>query len=307
MGNIIEIKNLSRTFGDVKAVNDLSFNVKEGELFAFLGVNGAGKSTTINIICAQLEKDGGSVMIDGEDLDKCTQSIKSKIGVVFQNSVLDKALTVKDNLESRAALYGITGDDFKKRLEELSKLLDFGALLKRTVGKLSGGQRRRIDVARALIHDPKILILDEPTTGLDPQTRKLLWNVIYSLRKEKNMTVFLTTHYMEEAADADYVVIIDNGKISAEGTPLELKNKYTGDFITLYGITEREAKILSNEFESLRDAYRISVSDTEEATRLITCHPQIFKDYEITKGKMDDVFLAVTGKKLTGGDDNENG
>lgn len=306
MNNIIEINNLSRSFGEVKAVNDLSFKVKEGELFAFLGVNGAGKSTTINIICAQLEKDSGTVIIDGDDLDKSAQTIKSKIGVVFQNSVLDKALTVKDNLESRAALYGITGDEFNKRLDELVLLLDFGDLLKRTVGKLSGGQRRRIDIARALIHNPKILILDEPTTGLDPQTRRLLWNVIYALRKDRNMTVFLTTHYMEEAADADYVVIIDGGKMSAEGTPLELKNKYTGDFITLYGITEAEAKVLSDKTEALRDAYRISVSNTAEATRMIIAHPEIFKDFEITKGKMDDVFLAVTGKKLIGGDENEN-
>ena len=306
MSNIIEIRNLSRSFGDVKAVNDLSFNVREGELFAFLGVNGAGKSTTINIICAQLEKDGGSVMIDGEDLETNSQNIKSKIGVVFQNSVLDKSLTVKDNLESRAALYGITGNDLNRRIAELAKLLDFGDLLKRTVGKLSGGQRRRIDIARALIHEPKILILDEPTTGLDPQTRKLLWNVIYSLRKDKNMTVFLTTHYMEEAADADYVVIIDSGKISAEGTPLELKNKYTGDFITLYGITESDAKILSDKYEPLRDAYRVSVSNTSDATKLILEHHEIFKDFEITKGKMDDVFLAVTGKNLLGGENNEN-
>ena len=306
MSNIIEIRNLSRSFGDVKAVNNLSFNVREGELFAFLGVNGAGKSTTINIICAQLEKDGGSVMIDGEDLETNSQNIKSKIGVVFQNSVLDKSLTVKDNLESRAALYGITENDLNRRIAELAKLLDFGDLLKRTVGKLSGGQRRRIDIARALIHEPKILILDEPTTGLDPQTRKLLWNVIYSLRKDKNMTVFLTTHYMEEAADADYVVIIDSGKISAEGTPLELKNKYTGDFITLYGITESDAKILSDKYEPLRDAYRVSVSNTSDATKLILEHPEIFRDFEITKGKMDDVFLAVTGKNLLGGENNEN-
>ena len=306
MNNIIEINNLSRSFGEVKAVNDLSFKVKEGELFAFLGVNGAGKSTTINIICAQLEKDSGTVIIDGDDLDKSAQTIKSKIGVVFQNSVLDKALTVKDNLESRAALYGITGDEFNKRLDELVLLLDFGDLLKRTVGKLSGGQRRRIDIARALIHNPKILILDEPTPGLAPQTRRLLWNVIYALRKDRNLMVFLTTHYMEEAADADYVVIIDGGKMSAEGTPLELKNKYTGDFITLYGITEAEAKGLSDKTEALRDAYRISVSNTAEATSMIIAHPEIFKDIEITKGKMDDVFLAVTGKKLIGGDENEN-
>ena len=182
--------------GEVKAVQDLSFRVKEGELFAFLGINGAGKSTTINIMCGQLSKDSGSVLIDGHDLDKDINVVKSELGVVFQSSALDSALSVYDNLESRAALYGITGGEFRERLAELAKILDFEDLLKRTVGKLSGGQRRRIDIARALFHKPKILILDEPTTGLDPQTRKTLWNVISNFRKNENMTVFLTTHYI---------------------------------------------------------------------------------------------------------------
>ncbi len=303
MGSIIEINNLSKSFDQVKAVQDISFKVKEGELFAFLGINGAGKSTTINIMCGQLQKDGGTVIIDGCDLDKQTDTIKSKLGVVFQNSVLDRALSVKDNLESRAALYGICGDDFKVRLSELAKLLDFENLLKRPVGKLSGGQRRRIDIARALLHKPKILILDEPTTGLDPQTRKLLCSIISDLRKNEKMTVFLTTHYMEEAADADYVVILDSGNISAEGTPLQLKNAYSGDFITIYGIEEDTAKLLRVPYERIRDAYRLSVPNTEAATELIIKHPEVFKDYEITKGKMDDVFLSVTGKKLTGGNE----
>lgn len=301
MGNIIEIEHLSKSFGEVKAVQNISFHVKEGELFAFLGVNGAGKSTTISIICGQLKKDAGTVIIDGHTLDSSIDEIKKELGVVFQDSVLDKALSVRDNLESRAALYGITGNAFKKRLTELTDLLEFEDLLKRPVGKLSGGQRRRIDIARALLNQPKILILDEPTTGLDPQTRKTLWDVISKLRKEKNMTVFLTTHYMEEAADADYVVILDSGKISAHGTPLQLKNTYTGDFITIYGICEEQVKLLGKQYEAIRDAYRISVSNTSEATELIIKHSEIFKDYEITKGKMDDVFLAVTGKKLTGG------
>lgn len=301
MDDIIKIDHLCKNFGDVKAVQDLCFRVKEGELFAFLGVNGAGKSTTINIMCGQLSKDSGSVIIDDADLDKNLNHIKGTLGVVFQNSVLDSALSVYDNLQSRAALYGITGVAFKERLSELAKLLDFEDLLKRTVGKLSGGQRRRIDIARALINRPKILILDEPTTGLDPQTRKTLWNVISDLRKNENMTVFLTTHYMEEAAEADYVVILDSGKISAEGTPLELKNTYTGDFITLYGVDEATVKTLGVEYEQIRNAYRLSVPNTAKATELITKHPDIFSDYEITKGKMDDVFLNVTGKKLEGG------
>lgn len=301
MEHIIEIKNLSKSFGEVKAVQDLSFCVGRGELFAFLGVNGAGKSTTISIMCGQLNKDAGNVAINGKSIDGNMNSIKRELGVVFQNSVLDGALSVRDNLQSRAALYGITGKAFEKRLSELSKMLDFTDLQKRTVGKLSGGQRRRIDIARALLHRPKILILDEPTTGLDPQTRKLLWDVVLRLRREENMTVFLTTHYMEEAADADYVVILDSGKISAEGTPLQLKNTYTGDFITLYGIDEVQAKAFGLPYERIRDAYRIAVPNTEEATRLIVSHPETFNDYEIIKGRMDDVFLAVTGKKLTGG------
>lgn len=301
MNKIIEIRNLNKSFGNIKAVNDLSFDVAEGELFAFLGVNGAGKSTTINIICGQLSYDSGSVIIDADNLNSNSQSIKNALGIVFQNSVLDKALTVYDNLESRAALYGIYGNKFKARLNELSELLDFKDLLKRTVGKLSGGQLRRIDIARALLHNPKILILDEPTTGLDPQTRKTLWNVISILRKEKNMTVFLTTHYMEEAAEADYVVIIDSGKITAKGTPLELKNTYTGDFITLYGAKDSEIELLNCSYEKIHDTvYRVSVENTEAATKLILKYPEIFRDYEITKGKMDDVFLAVTGKKLSG-------
>lgn len=303
MNKIIEIRNLNKSFGNIKAVNDLSFDVAEGELFAFLGVNGAGKSTTINIICGQLSYDSGSVIIDADNLNSNRQIIKNALGIVFQNSVLDKALTVYDNLESRAALYGIYGNKFKARLNELSELLDFKDLLRRTVGKLSGGQLRRIDIARALLHNPKILILDEPTTGLDPQTRKTLWNVISILRKEKNMTVFLTTHYMEEAAEADYVVIIDSGKITAKGTPLELKNTYTGDFITLYGTKNSEIELLNCSYEKIHDTvYRVSVENTEAATKLILKYPEIFRDYEITKGKMDDVFLAVTGKKLSGGE-----
>lgn len=301
MQNIMEINHLNKSFGEVKAVQDLSFCVKEGELFAFLGINGAGKSTTINIICGQLSKDSGHISVDGQDLDKSANEIKRELGVVFQSSVLDSALSVYDNLESRAALYGIVGTAFKKRLNELAELLEFEDLLKRAVGKLSGGQRRRIDIARALFHKPKILILDEPTTGLDPQTRKMLWNVITNLRKNENMTVFLTTHYMEEAAEADYVVIIDSGKISAEGTPLELKNKYTGDYITIYGEREENINALGAEYEKIKDAYRISVPNTRASTELIIKNPDVFNDYEITKGKMDDVFLAVTGKTLSEG------
>lgn len=301
MKEMIRIEHLSKSFGEVKAVQDLSFRVCAGELFAFLGVNGAGKSTTINILCGQLSRDNGTVIIDGTDLDRDRNRIKQELGVVFQSSVLDAPLSVYENLKSRAALYGIVGAAFQKRLEELCELLEFGDLLKRPLGKLSGGQRRRIDIARALLNRPKLLVLDEPTTGLDPQTRKTLWNVIANLRKEENLTVFLTTHYMEEAAEADHVVIIDSGKIVAEGTPLELKNAYTGDFITLYGAEEETVKKLGTKYEAIPDAFRLSVPNTAAATELILRYPEVFTDYEITKGKMDDVFLNVTGKQPEGG------
>lgn len=299
--NMIQIKDLSKSFGELKAVDRLSFHVKKGELFAFLGVNGAGKSTTISMICGTLNKDEGSILIDGKNTDENRAEILSEIGVVFQSSVLDSCLTVKDNLYTKAALYGMDGKTAKARVEELAEKLDFTDLMKRTVGKLSGGQRRRIDVARALLNNPKLLILDEPTTGLDPQTRKTLWEVIDSLRKERGMTVFLTTHYMEEAAEADYIVILDSGKIVAEGTPLTLKNTYTGDFITIYGAKEEEIARLNCPYEKIRDAFRISVKNTQEARDLICRYPLLFSDFEITKGKMDDVFLSVTGKKLVGG------
>lgn len=302
MNEIIKVEGLNKSFGDIKAVQNLSFEVRKGELFAFLGVNGAGKSTTISIMCGQLKKDSGTVIIDGCDLDVNSEKVKREIGVVFQNSVLDQSLTVYDNLECRAALYGICGKEFKTRLDKLTEMLDFKDLLKRTVGKLSGGQRRRIDIARALLYEPKILILDEPTTGLDPQTRNTLWSVIDNLRKQSGITVFLTTHYMEEAIDADYVIILDSGKIAAEGTPLDLKNRFSGDYIMLYNANENDIKQLGVEYKALPNGYRAFVPDTSAATELIIKHPEVFKDYEITKGKMDDVFLAATGKKLSGGD-----
>lgn len=298
MNDVIVIDNLSKSYKQLKAVDDLSFRIKRGELFAFLGINGAGKSTTINIICGQLKKDQGKVYIADMDIDKNLQLIKHKIGVVFQNSILDPQLSVKDNLQVKASLYSMKKDEIKKRVEYLAELLDFKSYINRPIGKLSGGQKRRIDIARALLHQPEILILDEPTTGLDPQTRKMMWNVINKLRKEKNMTVLLTTHYMEEASEADYVVIIDSGKKVAEGTPLELKNKYVGDYMLIYNTDEDKIKRLNLPYEKIPLGYRIEVKDTKEATELIKNNSDLFIDYELIKGKMDDVFLRVTGKSL---------
>lgn len=300
MKEMMKISHLSKSFKNLKAVNDLSFEVNEGELFAFLGENGAGKSTTINIITAQTKKDSGEIYINGEELASDPENIKKTLGVVFQSSSLDKQLSVKDNLESRASLYKIYGQDFQERVETLNRLIEFKSLWKRPVGKLSGGQRRKIDIIRALLHSPKILILDEPTTGLDPQTRRFLWDAIAKLRKEERLTVFLTTHYMEEAAEADHVLVIDHGSMAAFGTPLELKNKYSGDYINLYGVDESTIKSLNVPYENTKNHFRIKLKNTEEATRLIIQHPDIFKDYEVVKGNMDDVFLAITGKSLEG-------
>ena len=284
MEKCIEIQNLQKSFGAIHAVNNLSLQVETGQLFAFLGVNGAGKSTTISMICGQLRQDAGQIYVNGRNTLKNMNAIKQDIGVVFQNSVLDRQLSVQDNLKNRAALYGITGKAFQKRLFELDDLLE------------------RIDIARAIFHRPQLLILDEPTTGLDPQTRQTVWNVISVLQKKKHMTVFLTTHYMEEAAGADRIVILDEGKIAAEGTPLELKNRYTGDYITLYHAKESAVASLQMPYETYGEAFRISVPDTRTATKLIVQHPELFQDYEIMKGRMDDVFLAVTGKTTGGAD-----
>ena len=298
--NIIEIHHLNKSFGKVKAVNNLSFRVKRGELFAFLGVNGAGKSTTISMICGQLTADGGDIWVNGWNVNTSGHQIKEMTGVVFQDSVLDKPLTARENLKSRAALYGITGKKFEERLQELITIFELQEFIDRPVGKLSGGQRRRVDIARALIHRPQLLILDEPTTGLDPQTRKMIWSIIETLREEEGLTVLLTTHYMEEAASADYIVIIDHGCIAAEGTPYELKNEYVKDYLSIYGVTKEEVESLGMVYEEIRDGYRIAIETPLAATGLIVNHASVFRDYEIVKGGMDDVFITVTGKKLGG-------
>ena len=298
MEEVLKITNVSKNFGKVKAVNNISFKVKKGEMFAYLGVNGAGKSTTISMICGTLKKDSGSILVCGEDIEKDSNYIKNKIGVVFQNSVLDQTLSVYENLKYRASLYDITGNEFKKRFEELSKMFELNEIKSQKIKTLSGGQRRRVDIARAIIHNPEFLILDEPTTGLDPNTRKKLWNIIRDLREKNGMTVFLTTHYMEEAADADFIIIIEKGKIITEGTPLDLKNKYAKDTITIYNVEEKDVMKLKLPYTKIRDGFKLEVDNTSVATDLIIKNKDVFKDYEIIKGKMDDVFLNATGNEL---------
>lgn len=301
MKKIIEVQNLVKDYKDVHAVRDISFSVDEGSFFAFLGINGAGKSTTINILCTVLKKTSGIVKIGGYDLDTQKSKIKDLIGIVFQSPVLDKQLTVKENLVSRAAYYGYTKAETKKKIDYLTDIFNLKEILNRRYTKLSGGQRRRVDIARALINNPKILFLDEPTTGLDPQTRIQVWNIIHKLRKETGLTVFLTTHYMEETADCDNVVIIDSGEISANNTPYNLKKQYAHNRLVWYTSKSDDVEnLLNNEnltFEYIGDAYKIKIADSSEATRLITSYPQI-SDYEVIKGDMDDVFLTITGKRL---------
>ena len=298
---MIEVTDLVKNYKDVQAVKVISFSVEEGSFFAFLGVNGAGKSTTINVLCTVLEKTSGTVKIGGYDLDTDRDKIKGLIGIVFQNSVLDKQLTVKENLSSRASYYGLSKKEIRSRIAELSDIFDLGEIMNRRYSQLSGGQRRRVDIARALINRPKLLFLDEPTTGLDPMTRVKVWEIIHKLREETGLTVFLTTHYMEETVDCDDVVILDDGKIAAHDTPHNLKEQYASN--RLIWCTAESAKkdaILSKEglsYEYAVDSYKIGIDRISKATELLKKYDAI-SDYEFIKGNMDDVFLDVTGKRL---------
>lgn len=309
----VKIEHLVKTYGEKKAVNDISFVVEKGSLFAFLGINGAGKSTTINIMCSILGKDSGKIYVNGYDLDDDPFAIKNDIGIVFQTSVLDKELTVLQNLQIRTSFYSLSKEEKKKNIRDIIELLELQPILKQGVSTLSGGQLRRVDIARAMVHRPKLLILDEPTTGLDPKTRLNVWAMIDKIRKETGMTVFLTTHYLEEAEKATDVVIMDKGCIIAHGTPNQLKNAYSSD--NLYGymeqIPEFNAKLVSAgynfSYDNERGAYKISLKDTASAKKLLSEFDGYLKDIELVKGNMDDVFLNVTGKdiKIMGESDDE--
>ena len=294
---IIKIENLEKSFGKTKVVRKINLEVYEGSLFAFLGINGAGKSTTISMMYGGLKIDSGRITICGQDVATHLDKIKNQIGVVFQDSILDKTLTVYENLKFRAGFYGIFGQDFKARYQELEKLFDLAEIKNQKIQKLSGGQKRRVDIARAIIHQPKILILDEPTTGLDPGTRSKVWRIISKLREDSKMTIFLTTHYMEEAADANYVTILDKGRIIAEGTPLELKTQYATDVLHLYGVDESEAKKLKIPYQKIHKAFQVKVKNSAVVTKLIIRYPELFQDFELIKSTLDDVFLTVTKNK----------
>ena len=300
MEKILKVENLTKRYDSVLAVDNISFDVNKGDLFAFLGVNGAGKSTTINIICSIINKDEGKVYIEGQDLDTHRDEIKKKLGVVFQNSVLDERLTVYDNLKYRLAFYPLEKSKAKEALNNIIKLLELEPIINRPIKNLSGGQKRRADIARAIVHAPKFLILDEPTTGLDPQTRKTVWSILDKIRLETGMTIFLTTHYLEEAELASDVVVMDKGKIITRGTPNELKNKYSYDYILSYSKENKTFEKELNEekisftYNNEQQFYMLKIKDTSDAKRLLNKYDKYLKDVEIKKGTMDDVFLNIT-------------
>lgn len=297
---IIEVRQLQKSYKDVKAVNGIDFYVAEGELFAFLGLNGAGKSTTIDMLCTFLKLDRGSIKINNYEVGKDDEKIKSLVGVVFQESVLDELLTVKENLITRSKLYNMSKDEFNKNLEEIADITGIREIINRQYRKLSGGQRRRVDIARALINKPKILFLDEPTTGLDPKTRKNVWDMIRTLQKDNNMTVFLTTHYMEEASKADYIVVMDKGVIAAKGTTDELKEKYAKDKMIIYFDDEKsdfiENYLKENNYEFFiqNNNITIEINTTLDSIKIIDDCRIYINSFEVIKGSMDDVFLNIT-------------
>ena len=297
---IIEVRQLQKSYKDVKAVNGIDFYVEKGELFAFLGLNGAGKSTTIDMLCTFLKADRGSIKINNYEVGKDDEKIKSLVGVVFQESVLDELLTVKENLITRSKLYNMSKDEFNKNLEEIADITGIREIINRQYRKLSGGQRRRVDIARALINKPKILFLDEPTTGLDPKTRKNVWDMIRTLQKDNNMTVFLTTHYMEEASKADYIVVMDKGVIAAKGTTDELKEKYAKDKMIIYFDDEKsdfiENYLKENNYEFFiqNNDITIEINTTLDSIKIIDECRIYINSFEVIKGSMDDVFLNIT-------------
>ena len=302
MSEILRVENLSKSFGHLKAVDNLSFSVESGKLFAFLGQNGAGKSTTINMLIGSLSADNGQIVYGG---NKSFKEFKDKIGVVFQNNIFDEVLTVEENLKLFGRLYSKNKDSIKERYEELAKLFKYKSFEKKKFKNLSGGQKRRVEIARALFNTPEILFLDEPTTGLDPKTRIHVWKVINNVRKETGMTVFLTTHYMEETNDADEVVIIHNGKKIAEGTPAELKEKLSSDRIKIVPKNQKRFEKLCKDlsYEKVADQFEFLLKDAQEEIELLEKFKDEIKFFEVLRGSMDDVFLNVVGESVFGEDE----
>ncbi len=302
MDYCIEVNHLKKSFGSIDAVKDLSFKVEQGELFGFLGINGAGKSTTINMICTLLEPTSGEIKVAGHQIGRENQDIRKKIGVVFQGNTLDDRLTVYENLLARAYLYEKDSRKVKHHIAEISRVLDIISLYDRPFKALSGGQKRKCEIARALLNKPEILFLDEPTTGLDPQTRQTVWNSIEQFRKDTGMTVFLTTHYMEEAVRANHIAVMDAGEMVAFDTPYKLKEQYSKDIIKIAPrAQDKMISILKQEecaYKIEENRVHIEVSHTLEAIPLLERFKNEMYAFEVVQGTMEDVFLNITGKSL---------
>lgn len=301
MEPVIRVNGLKKYFGGVKAVDDISFQVERGELFGFLGVNGAGKSTTVNMLCTLYRPTAGEIEICGFAAGQEDEEIRKRIGVVWQNNCLDDRLTVKENLYVRGALYGKSRKKLAQDMERICSLLDLKDVYHRRYAKLSGGQKRRCEIARALINTPEVMFLDEPTTGLDPATRKMVWKCMEKLRREEHMTIFLTTHYMEEAARASHIAIMDSGRLKEYGTPFSLKESYAKDKLRLYSDSpalEDRLRELQVEYTKKEDFFVIPVADSLAALPVLKSVEGLVKGFEMVQGSMDDVFLNVTGKKL---------
>jgi len=301
---IISVESLVKKFGAITAVNDISFGVEEGTIFGFLGPNGAGKTTTISILCTLLSPTSGSASIAGHDCMKEPEDVRKAIGIVFQDTTLDKDLTAYENLIFHAYLYNVGKDVMKERVDNSLKFVDLYERKDDLVKKFSGGMRRRLEVARGLIHRPRVLFLDEPTLGLDPQSRANLWEFIVQLPKEHGVTIFMTTHYMEEAEVCDRIAIIDNGKIIAMGTPDELKSTIGGDVVS---ITTTDNDGARAQIEKL---FHMAVSEKENVLYMTcssgeTCIPDLIRtlrekvlSVRIQRPTLNDVFLRLTGKTI---------
>ena len=291
--NVIEVSGLTKAYGALTAVDQISFTVEKGTMLGFLGINGAGKSTAINMLSTLLKPDSGEVTICGHRLGREDDAIRREIGVVYQQNVLDELLSVRENLLCRGQLHGATPAQARQTLERLVDLLKLEDILKKRYKFLSGGQKRRCEIAAALMHTPRILFLDEPTTGLDPATRKDVWQMIRTLRLQEDMTVFLTTHYMEEAADADRIIILDHGKVVAQGTPFQLKERYAKDKLRLY--TE-ENLALSGTVTPY--GMELTLDSTLQALPILEQVKHQIRGFEVIQGDMDDVFLNAVGYAL---------
>lgn len=305
MTNLINIQGLTKKYQQKEVVSSLDLKVEKGSLFAFLGPNGAGKSTAINMISTAIKPTSGSIFVDGLEVGKENTGIRQKIGIVFQDNVLDDLLTVEENLLFWGKIYSLSKNELNKQLDFLENLLHLTDILKQRFGTLSGGQKRRAEIARAIIHRPLLLILDEPTTGLDPKTRVQVWQTITYLREKLGMTVFLTTHYMEEAAEADKIAVINHGELIALGTPNQLRNKYSRDSLNLYKTSLEDLKIECEKrklgYTEGIDFIRIQVRDTDEALHLLNELNDLYQSFEVRKGNLDDVFLAL----IKGGTNND--